>query len=145
MWPPGVVGSISHAAWCGAAVALASDAWGIGLDIEVLEPPLEPEVERLIMAPGELSQLKAVTSDHALSPYASKIAFSAKECVIKCLSPRARRLLDLNEVTVELDLSRSAYRAAVGAQLRPLLPCSHGLEGSLGVARGHLLTTLLPR
>ena len=146
VWPPGVVGSISHAGgWCGAAVALASEAWGLGLDIEVLDPPLEPGVERLVMSAGELRQMAAVTNHHPLAPYATKIAFSAKECVLKCLSPRAQGLIDLTEVTVELDLSRSCFRATLVGELRRSFPISYGLEGSLRAAGGHVFTTLCPR
>ncbi len=53
LWPAGVVGSISHSGeLAGAVVARASDAWSVGLDIELLDPPLDAAVQRMVLGPA---------------------------------------------------------------------------------------------
>lgn len=131
-WPTGAVGSISHAGdWAGAVVARAADAWGIGFDIEVLDPPLEPDVERLVLTAAERG---VAPVDHPLAAYRSKIAYSAKEAVYKCLFPPTGRRLSFEDVEVDVDLGASCARAQV-ADL-PLL------DVGVVVAHGYVFTGL---
>ncbi len=102
-WPPGVVGSIAHSGdRAGAVVARAEDVRAVGFDLEPLDPPLTPEVERLL----------GVSRDPT-DRYASKVAFSAKECVYKCLFPATGRPLDFGDVAVELDVAAGRFTAWV--------------------------------
>ncbi len=138
MWPPGVVGSIAHGgSWCGAVVARAGDALGIGFDIEPLAP-LPPEVERLVLTDEELTRLP---SSGPLGRCAGTIVFSAKECVYKCLFPITRSALELQDVSVELHLDTLRYRARLSDRhLR-----QRGLEtlnGEFRVQDHHLFTAL---
>ncbi|MDQ3932236.1 MAG: 4'-phosphopantetheinyl transferase superfamily protein [Actinomycetota bacterium] len=140
LWPPGVVGSISHAGdLAGAVVARAEEAWGLGLDVERLEPPLAPNVERLVLTDSERT---CIRPQHDLEAYRGKVAFCVKECVHKCLFPATRWVLDFQDVVVEVDLFRSRYRAVVDDRFRlqglPLLP----LEGRFAVVEGYLLAGL---
>jgi 4'-phosphopantetheinyl transferase EntD len=131
-WPPGAVGSISHAGdWAGAVVARAADAWGIGFDIEVLDPPLEPDVERLVLTTAERG---VGPVDHPLAAYRSKIAYSAKEAVYKCLFPPTGRRLSFEDVEVDVHLRSSFARAQV-ADLPPL-------DVGVVVAHGYVFTGL---
>lgn len=123
LWPAGVVGSISHAGGlAGAVAARTADAWGLGLglglDIEVLEPPLDAALERIVMGPGELPRPARA---HPLEPYRSKITFSVKECLHKCLFPRTRWALDFHDVAVDVDLDATGYEAVVDEGFRTLL------------------------
>jgi 4'-phosphopantetheinyl transferase EntD len=129
-WPPGVVGSISHAGdWAGAVVARAADAWGIGFDIEVLNPPLAPDVERLVLTPAERG---VAPVDHPLATYRSKIAYSAKEAVYKCVFPPTGRRLSFEDVEVDVDVGASCARAWVTG-----LPV---LDVGVVVAHGYVFT-----
>ena len=136
-WPAGVVGSISHAgSLAGAVVARAVDASGLGLDIELLEPPLDRNLRPLLLTPGELSHVQVL---EATEPSAAKILFSAKESVYKCLFPRTGWRLDPRDVDVALDVGRRRYSAAIAersqtAQLR--------LEGTFRMVEGYVLTGL---
>jgi len=136
-WPEGMVGSISHAgSLAGAVVARATDARGLGLDIELLDPPLDPKLQRLLLTPGEISRVRAL---EATEPSAAKILFSAKESVYKCLFPRTGWRLDPRDVDVALDFGRRRYSAAIAersqtAQLR--------LEGTFRMVEGYVLTGL---
>lgn len=132
LWPAGVVGSISHAGGlAGAVVARTADAWGLGLDIERLDPPLDDALERIVLGPRELSR---PACDHPLGPYRSKIAFSIKECVHKCLFPHTRRPLDAHDVVVDVDLAAGRYDAAVDD--------GTGLAGRFAVVAGFVLAGL---
>lgn len=110
VWPVGAVGSISHAGdWAGAVVARSEDAWGLGFDIEALDPPMTPDVERLVLTAAE----RAVPwpEDHPLAAYRSKIAYSVKETVYKAVFPRTGRRLSFEDVEVEVDAEASTARA----------------------------------
>lgn len=129
-WPAGVVGSISHAGdRAGAVVAPADAVWAVGFDLEPLDPPLTPEVERLV----------AVAPDPA-DAYRSKVAFSAKECVYKCLFPVTGWRLDFGDVTVDLDLGAGRFHARLTAQF-PHPP----LHGRVVVEDGYVFTGLTVR
>lgn len=139
-WPPGVVGSIAHTAeLAGAVAAPAEQVWGLGLDLEPLEPPLDVGVERLVLTAAERG---APRPAHALGPFASKIVFCAKECVYKCVSPPTGWRLDFPDVRVRVDLAGGRYQAVVAERFRvagtPLPP----LVGRFAVAEGVVLAGL---
>lgn len=126
VWPPGVVGSIAHAgAWAGAVVARAEDVRAVGFDLEPLEPPLTPDVERLVGIAGDPA-----------APYRSKVAFSAKECVYKALFPATGRPFDFGDVTVDLDLPAGRFSARVAGVM------GDALEGRVVVDHGYVFTGL---
>lgn len=140
VWPPGTVGSIAHGGDLAAAVVASTrHAWTVGLDIEPLDPPLEPGVEQLVLTAGERS---GAAQPHPLAAHRSKIAFCVKECVYKGLFPATGWRLEFADVTVDVDLAGGGYCAAVdprfdlgGGGLPPL-------RGSFAVAGGHLLVGL---
>ncbi|HVE45664.1 MAG TPA: 4'-phosphopantetheinyl transferase superfamily protein [Acidimicrobiales bacterium] len=137
LWPPGSVGSISHGgAWAAAAVARAEDFSGIGVDIEPLEPPLEQGVERMVHTAAEL---QVERTPHPLTPFATKISFSAKESMVKCLFSATGRLVALTDIAVDLDLGGSRLAADVHAVKRGGSPAST-LPGAFDVADGHVFT-----
>jgi 4'-phosphopantetheinyl transferase EntD len=141
LWPAGVVGSISHAGGlAAAAAALVGDASAIGLDIESLDPPLSPPDERFVLAGAAASTLGG--DDHPLAPYRSKIAFSAKETVFKCLYPHTGWLLEFGDVDLSLDLDNGGYVATVDSRF-----CGGGLagvalSGRFAVSHTHIFTAL---
>lgn len=140
LWPGGVVGSISHAGGLAGAVAARTvDAWGLGLDIEALEPPLDAALERIVLGPDELPRPPRA---HPLEPYRSKIAFSVKECVHKCLFPRTRWALDFHDVAVDVDLEGTAYDAVVDDRFRLAGLALPPLQGRFAVVAGLLLVGL---
>ena len=135
-WPAGVVGSIAHAgAWAGAVVAGSHHVRGLGLDIEVLDPPLPEDVRRAVAGP-----LVAGPTGHPLAPYAPKVGFSVREAVFKCLFPATGWRLEPTDVAVELDLREGRYRAVVSDRFRrPGSPLAT-ITGRFAVVAGHLLT-----
>lgn len=135
-WPAGVVGSIAHAgAWAGAVVAGSQHLGGLGLDIEVLDPPLPEDVQRAVAGP-----LVAGPPGHPLVPYAPKVAFSVREALFKCLFPSTGWRLEPADVAVELDLREGWYRAVVSDRFRRPGSSLVPITGRFAVVARHLLT-----
>lgn len=140
VWPAGAVGSISHAGeWSGAVVARADDVWALGFDIETLDPPLAPEVERLVLTPEERA---AAAEDDPVASHGSKIAYSVKESVYKCLFPRTGWRLSFTDVTVALDLHRSRAEARLDGRFRSEEVDVSLLDVGVVVAGGYVFTGL---
>ena len=99
-WPPGYVGSIAHCEGRALAiVAKASSPWqAVGVDVEP-DRPLPADVagyaltaaerERFARQPGGLDTL-------------GLLAFSAKECVHKCVHPLRAAFLEFDEVEIDI-------------------------------------------
>jgi len=101
VWPPGVVGSLSHAEGCVfVAVARADRLRALGVDVEgaaPLEEPLWPTV----LTPAERAWL--ATRPASERGRLAKQVFSAKECAYKTWYPLTGRVLDFSEVHLDLD------------------------------------------
>ncbi|HTL36878.1 MAG TPA: 4'-phosphopantetheinyl transferase superfamily protein [Kofleriaceae bacterium] len=109
IWPPGVVGSITHChGYCCAAVARAERCTTIGIDAEVIRT-LESGVERSILRETERERLDALD---AAVPW-SCVVFSIKEASYKAWYPVLRRWLEFHDVDVALDVPNGAFTARV--------------------------------
>lgn len=98
VWPPGIVGSMTHCLGFRAAAVASADAWaGLGIDAEV-RAPLPPEVVELVMSPAERAALTRL--DSAICP--DRVLFSAKESVYKVWYPITLSWLGFEEVDVVL-------------------------------------------
>ncbi|GIF50582.1 4'-phosphopantetheinyl transferase EntD [Asanoa ferruginea] len=96
VWPPGVVGSVTHCAgYRGAAVARAGDLAALGIDAEPDEP-LPAGVLDLVAGEGELAGLPDG------GPHWDRLLFCAKEALYKAWYPLARRWLGFEEAWVTL-------------------------------------------
>jgi 4'-phosphopantetheinyl transferase EntD len=106
IWPPGVVGSISHSdRWCGVVVARRHPVVGLGLDVEDARD-LAGSLWPLVLTPREAVNLRHLS---ARPERWALLVFSAKESIYKCLSPRAGEWLDFTEVEIDLDLERARF------------------------------------
>ena len=111
LWPPGLVGSISHTrGYCGVVLAPAAVIWGIGLDVEQAAD-LKPGLEERICTHAERSWLASRPSGER--GRLSKLLFSAKESVYKCQYPLSRRFLSFQDVQLDVDLERGSFVAFV--------------------------------
>jgi 4'-phosphopantetheinyl transferase EntD len=98
IWPPGLVGSITHCTgYCAAAVARTSQWASVGIDAEVVQPVHKGMIER-IATPAE-RQWMAGWPDIRRAAVA---LFSAKEAVYKAWFPLTRSWLGFQDATVEL-------------------------------------------
>jgi 4'-phosphopantetheinyl transferase EntD len=139
LWPPGVVGSISHGAGlCVAALAWRGRILGLGVDVES-DAPLGHAVRARLLSGAEQSLL-----DGAAEPAAGrlgKLLFCAKEATYKCVHPLlGGSSLGLRSFAIELDPGAMRFRTralpAVGEKARPLLA---RVEGAIALAAGRVL------
>ena len=108
IWPPGVSGSISHAAGIGVAlVAPAAFTDGIGVDIEARRHA--PELEQQVPRPEEWAWLTSLEPDERSD--AVFALFSAKESIFKAFFPRVGSFF--------------------GFEAAALRPAAHGFEAHL--------------
>jgi 4'-phosphopantetheinyl transferase EntD len=116
LWPPGVVGSITHCAdYRACAVAIASSVALIGIDAEE-DAPLPRGVLRKV---GFGPELELVRRPAAVA--VDRLLFSAKESVYKAWYPLTRRRLGFADVSVEFDMEERTLTAHVAARSPPLV------------------------
>ncbi|GAA1254859.1 4'-phosphopantetheinyl transferase superfamily protein [Sphaerisporangium rubeum] len=138
LWPPGVVGSMTHCAGLrAAAVSLRRHAASIGIDAEPGEP-VPPGILRAIASPREqrhvddlLERIPGVRWDRLL--------FSAKEAVYKAWFPLTGRRLDFPDASVEFDPGTGTFlaRTAVTGGREPRY-----FSGRWGAGSGLLATVV---
>jgi len=127
VWPPGVVGSISHCkGFCGVAVARQDAVAGLGLDVERADA-LEPELLVRICTPRERERLAA----RAGAPDPGKLTFCAKESFYKCYFPLTREFLGFQDVEVDFDPGLRGFRARLVRADAPPVRGVRELEGRL--------------
>lgn len=98
VWPAGAVGSISHdAGMCVATVLPTAAAAGIGIDLFDMQRPFDGEgFDSLVLTAEELLRYAGVPD--RLAHLA--LLFSAKEAVVKAVSEKVGRYLDLREINI---------------------------------------------
>jgi 4'-phosphopantetheinyl transferase EntD len=127
LWPPGVVGSISHCkGYVGVAVARADAVVGLGFDVE-RAAPLEPELLARICTPRERERLPASPG----VPDPGKLTFCAKESFYKCYFPLTRTFLGFQDVEVEFEPGLRGFRARLVRAQAPSVCGVRELEGRL--------------
>jgi 4'-phosphopantetheinyl transferase EntD len=138
LWPPGVVGSITHCpGYCAAAVARATDVRSMGIDAE-LSAPLPEGVTALVCTAAERRQAEALPGDHWPA-----LVFSAKESIYKAWYPLAERWLDYLDAELAIDAERGTFSARILVPVEPaILPCST-LTGRFAVGGGRVFTAVV--
>ncbi len=100
LWPPGIVGSITHTAgFCGVAAARAEVFAALGLDAERRDA-VQRRLWRQIATAAELRWLESLAPEQATDMGA--LLFSAKEAFYKCQFPLTREWLDFRDVSVSV-------------------------------------------
>jgi 4'-phosphopantetheinyl transferase EntD len=101
LWPPGIVGSITHCAgYRAAAVARACDVLTIGIDAEP-DQSLTDAVLELVSLPAERARLRDLGTA-APGICWDRLLFSAKETVYKAWFPLARRWLGFADADITI-------------------------------------------
>ncbi|MCB1027750.1 MAG: 4'-phosphopantetheinyl transferase superfamily protein [Microthrixaceae bacterium] len=131
LWPPGIVGSITHADdWCAVAVTNDPAIAAIGIDVEP-DRPIEPELWPQICTAAELDRLYALPLDDR--GHACRTVFSAKESFYKaqfCLTSRS---------WTSTTRRSSSTRRPDGGVPRPVPTLPTGSPGSLRRVAGRLV------
>ncbi len=138
IWPHGIVGSLSHCTdLCVAAVARAQVFHGIGIDVECAGE-LGCDLNDMICTNDEMAFARVTPAPRASGW--SKVIFSAKESVYKCLYPAHRIPFDFLDVRLSIDPERGTFRAKIvfeGSQVGP----RQGISGRFHCTSSHILTS----
>jgi 4'-phosphopantetheinyl transferase EntD len=122
LWPPGVVGSLTHCrGYCAAAVALDTQVRSVGIDAEPDERLRESLVDRLCH-PAEVERLDWFDADPGMR---GKAIFCIKEAIYKVWYPVAGRWLGFLDVDVSA-ASSGAFTATVLVDAPPELTTVSG-------------------
>lgn len=142
LWPPGVLGSITHCAgYRACALARTADILALGIDAEP-DRPLPDGVLAQVSLPRERQRLRALALTAGQVHCWDRLLFSAKEAIYKAWHPIVKRRLDFADAEVSIDAgtstsSAAAARGTFSASLSPPgLPLA---EGSLTTLHGHWL------
>ncbi|NES14213.1 MULTISPECIES: 4'-phosphopantetheinyl transferase [Micromonospora] len=109
VWPPGVVGTITHTRdYCAAAVARAADLRSVGMDAE-RRRELNPGVRRKVCLPEEEAELARLPVG---VPWPT-LLFSVKETVYKAWWPVVGTWLDFHDARVTLDPDAGTFTARI--------------------------------
>jgi 4'-phosphopantetheinyl transferase EntD len=139
IWPPGIVGSLTHCPdYRAAAVAKRSDWLSIGIDAEIHDALPTDVVDRVLIA-QEISWLASSSK----SSHWDRVIFSAKESIYKAWFPLTQLWLDFEDVAITLNPEDGRFNA----DLRVVPPPLYGntldkLMGRFRICNGFVLTAV---
>src|SRR5262245_58473313 len=100
LWPPEVIGSITHTMGYAAAVVARrhSPIESLGIDCEIIES-VSPDLWERICTAGEQARLAQLSEAEARQQAA--LIFAAKEAFYKCQFPVSRQWVGFEDVSIE--------------------------------------------
>jgi 4'-phosphopantetheinyl transferase EntD len=135
VWPPGVVGAISHTrGLVVAAVAWDRTVYSLGIDVESRHRPLSDRLDRRIRTSREQESQNVPP---ALDPL--RLVFSAKEAIHKCVFPGCGVTLGFLDVELDFDYKNCTFTARLLRE-REGLPDFRKIVGRYAVTRRFVLT-----
>ncbi|MEQ1674687.1 MAG: 4'-phosphopantetheinyl transferase superfamily protein [Candidatus Nitrotoga sp.] len=135
VWPPGIVGSLSHTENYCIAACCRSNA-GIrmlGVDVE-RNLPLGDDLWSYVHTPSETVLLKS------RSDLPQRIVFSAKESLFKCIYPFLGRYFGFHDVELSLDQKTQRFDYAPTDAGKTKVPRLDGFAGYYVFDEAHVLT-----
>lgn len=142
VWPPGLVGSLTHCdGYRAAAVARAADLASLGIDAEVHEP-LPEGVRDLVTVADEQRMLRELLDERPDIAW-DRILFSAKESVYKAWYALAHTWLDFTECKMRIDAHTGLFVGQLlvpGPQLKA--GCPDRFAGRWRADGTHVLTAV---
>jgi 4'-phosphopantetheinyl transferase EntD len=132
VWPPGVVGSITHClGYRACAVAKTDDLTALGIDAEVHAPLPAGVLDRVAFGPE-----RTMVAGGGAGVHLDRVLFSAKEAVYKAWFPLTGRWLGFEDAEVDIDAGRFHARLVVPGPVTEL-------HGRWRVAGGLVATAIV--
>jgi enterobactin synthetase component D len=128
IWPEAIVGSITHTdEYASAAVALARDTQGLGIDTQrVISSQQAERISSLVLLPAEAAQPRGAIADHVWVT----LVFAAKEALFKCVYPLVGRFFHYPDAAlIEVDVRTGVLRLALERSLSPEFGAGRTIEG----------------
>lgn len=136
IWPPGVVGSISHTdRFCIAALCHSADVQSLGVDIEDTTP-LDQDLIPMICSAFEQDRIAGPDAGQL-----AKLIFSAKEAAYKTQYPISGLLFDFDQLDVTLDAGNGSF-VATFVKSAPPFKVGDTLPGRFVYVADHLVTVV---
>lgn len=140
VWPPGIVGSITHChLLVAAAVSSHPGIASVGIDAESNEA-LPEGVSGIVCTDGELRLLAELTRFDPTVAW-DRLIFSAKESVYKAWYPVMSEWLGFHDVALHVDALHGTFRAVLSDERAPAWPFGP-LTGKFEVSQGVIVTAL---
>ena len=135
MWPPGLVGSITHTEGIAIAVVGSTTHYaGLGVDLEPLDPGLSPRAAHLVCAPSELDWAAGDTIRLTM-------LFCAKEAIFKAVYPLTHVALDFRHAELRWLPTHEAFAATLTVSAGDEFPAGQTLRVTCRLAEGMALAT----
>jgi 4'-phosphopantetheinyl transferase EntD len=140
-WPKSVRGSITHSGeFAAAAVGLANDVAGIGIDLENLARDVDFNISRHVCVETELEWLKNLSPE--LAKRGLRIIFSAKESIFKCLFPISQTYLYFKDATITINEDNSDFSFILSKACSGITKVGFQHKGRFTIKDNMLLTSI---
>ena len=143
IWPPSVVGTITHTdgcpgGYCGVAVADRSVTSGLGLDAEPRLPLIKELWSQVL---DDVEQHEASAAEEP--GIQARLVFSAKETTYKALYPTRKRFLEFSDVHIEARPAEGVFLASLVGEAKILCDARQALLGRLVVDEELIITAMV--
>jgi 4'-phosphopantetheinyl transferase EntD len=136
LWPPGIIGSITHCTgYRAAAVARTAEVLTIGIDAEP-HAAIPDRVELRILDDAERAWVASAPS----GTHWDRLIFSAKESVYKAWYPLAQSWLGFEDARIAIDPSAGAFHVKLLIAPPPGVP--GGFDGRYLIEDGLVVTAI---
>jgi len=141
IWPPGLIGSISHSDhYCAAAVARQTEVSALGIDIEEVRR-FRPDLTPHFLSSFEIeTDLEGLPHQQQLEHAA--VIFSAKESLYKCLYPLTHTRIAFHDVEAPLDPVCARFHLRLAVPIGPF-GADHRFAGRYVVKSNRVATAVL--
>ena len=140
-WPKSVRGSITHSeGFAAAAVGLAKDVSGIGIDLESLSRVVDFNIRRHVCVDKEQEFMESLTAEQA-SRYL-RIIFSAKESIFKCFFPISQTYLSFQDAAIIIDEKKFEFSFVLSKACSGITSAGFQHSGRFSIKDDLLLTSV---
>jgi 4'-phosphopantetheinyl transferase EntD len=137
LWPPGIVGAISHAGDVAVGLVGRADEYlGLGVDVEELSRGPSTRTARLVCRPNEMDWVDVESGTQRLM-----MLFSAKEAVFKAVYPIERIWLGFGDAELTWRGERGMFEARLLKSPGTALPVGAVLDVYCTVTTTQVLST----